>query len=467
MKKRQVVAVSTAITMVLSLLSGISIPQETAKADTDTVTVVDYVIPKVPGIYFGNVDRDWDETTQRDVLRVTEDPTTGATLAYWYDEDAGKYKWKGYDNFWDTNCSPEEAAERPEISAYEDGGDAYYYESNVNEFNFGFSGDDKWIDYVDANGTVTHLTAEDLTITKNTNSAADAVVEVSEIADQVVRLSADGWSSSSESEPEYTLTYKNAPAGAKNTSIKLRATLYQEFFSAETATAGTVLRNDVYAANSADKVIYAHLANSNDTNAHFQYEGEYEIEYWDEEADHDISLSSTDTEAYEEGVTKAAQAAKFVSIEELDPSKSTEAYRILKITLKHDAPVAEFRLCVRYKKGWTDYDEENETDTVRWEDGSDHRDISVHFVAAGAVEGSGGLRNLTMDENGRFILKADAGWGEDNWQEQVTGKPAYVALRTFDAEASAWKQRLPIPPGSRSLPQGGSTERRRKSLQSI
>ena len=266
MKKttKKLTAVLSGAALVFSLFTGISAPQKEAKA------AVSVTLPKTTGLYMcTDFAEKWDDTTEASTILSTDTDADGNTFPLnWDDVFAG----------------------------YEDQDDPWYLNEdeikNESGKAFKFSGQDIWFDYIE-NGTVTHVTAADLTITNPDGTPAEGVnLKVSDWGDgQLVNLSADDFGK------KYLLTYTG---GTVNNKFIIMPSWWEDFFYSETPSAAQYVGDEIVLQEGQEKTVYLHL------DSYDWEEGRYSVDEsnflkinaWDPEKNEDINLTGSEVSEY-------------------------------------------------------------------------------------------------------------------------------------------------------------------------
>lgn len=266
MKKttKKLTAVLSGAALVFSLFTGISAPQKEAKA------AVSVTLPKTTGLYMcTDFAEKWDDTTGANTILSTDTDADGNTFPLnWDDVFAG----------------------------YEDQDDPWYLNEdeikNENGKAFEFNGKNIWFDYIE-NGTVTHVTAADLTITNPDGTPAEGVtMKVSDCGDgQLVNFSADNIGK------KYLLTYTK---GTVNNKFIIMPSWSGDYFYTENPSIEQYVGGEIVLQEGQEQTVYLHLDNYDWVDGRYSVDESnfLVIEYYDPEKDDMFTLPSSEVSEY-------------------------------------------------------------------------------------------------------------------------------------------------------------------------
>lgn len=358
----------------MSLSIGVVMSGSTAKADND------YALPATPGLYVSEY-IEWDN----DIVKTNKDQSNNVILINHNNE---QIKWRDQDN-------PEYLT----VGMSDDNTEYWWGPGFEN-------GSEIWLDYI-ADGKVTHLNQEDISITELDGSPCEDISLSPDSRDQRVCV----FHMNTSETKKVIISYKT-PDNLTNSKFVAEFALRTGFYYDEEMSVDSHIIDEPTVVRGSDKDIYVHLTDTwegdgfslNDTNA-------ISISYWDDEKKTDANVEGED-------------AKEFAELEPV--SVKNDNHLIYKLKLKGSDKVYDrYEVIINYNR----YNKTNVEEAPREED----RRIQVKIIDSDTLYAAS-QDNLQVQGDHYYYPDNSDYRKNDYFSANSLSSPIYMSFRFYNEE---------------------------------
>ncbi len=374
MRQIKTTSIVHSLMWIMSLSIGVVMSGSTAKADND------YALPATPGLYVSEY-IEWDN----DIVKTNKDQSNNVILINHNNE---QIKWRDQDN-------PEYLT----VGMSDDNTEYWWGPGFEN-------GSEIWLDYI-ADGKVTHLNQEDISITELDGSPCEDISLSPDSRDQRVCV----FHMNTSETKKVIISYKT-PDNLTNSKFVAEFALRTGFYYDEEMSVDSHIIDEPTVVRGSDKDIYVHLTDTwegdgfslNDTNA-------ISISYWDDEKKTDANVEGED-------------AKEFAELEPV--SVKNDNHLIYKLKLKGSDKVYDrYEVIINYNR----YNKTNVEEAPREED----RRIQVKIIDSDTLYAAS-QDNLQVQGDHYYYPDNSDYRKNDYFSANSLSSPIYMSFRFYNEE---------------------------------